>query len=288
MTNQSYLKDAALLQFSELATLRDADNCNIETLRQCAASCSENGLTRIGADTWGDITKTKKGKPKSLPELSWGLVAGLFVSPDRPRERMDKTFKEHLIVPHKSNKPDGLTQWVKQSFIPFYRHLRDQEVIPFYRWLRNNNILPWLWFLSLWHFIIALWHHLRRPPADLPRTEPEKGSPSMSSRSDSSSSPPMSPTSTLTDNCDTSAAETMFILKNMDHYLGSWIEKVTSIITTVVACLLPIIAITVLARVHSMGLILGLIAIFTAVFAVGLVVLSSSSSRVEIFTATAA
>lgn len=74
----------------------------------------------------------------------------------------------------------------------------------------------------------------------------------------------------------------------MDHYSGSWIEKVASIITTVVACLLPVVAITVLARVHSMGLILGLIAIFTAVFAVGLVLLSSSSSRVEIFTATAA
>jgi hypothetical protein len=59
-------------------------------------------------------------------------------------------------------------------------------------------------------------------------------------------------------------------------------------LTTIVACLLPVIAIVVLSKVHSMGMILGLIAIFNSVFAFGLVLISSGSSRVEIFTATAA
>jgi hypothetical protein len=75
---------------------------------------------------------------------------------------------------------------------------------------------------------------------------------------------------------------------NLTEYNGDWIVRATSIMTTVVACLLPTVAITVLARVHGMGMILGLIALFTAAFAFGLVLLSSTSSRVEIFTATAA
>jgi hypothetical protein len=78
------------------------------------------------------------------------------------------------------------------------------------------------------------------------------------------------------------------IMKTFTEYSSLWIVRVTSIMTTVVACLLPTVAITVLARVHTMSLILGLIALFTAIFAVGLVLLSSTSSRVEIFTATAA
>jgi hypothetical protein len=76
--------------------------------------------------------------------------------------------------------------------------------------------------------------------------------------------------------------------KDLTAYSKSWILRVTSICTTIVACLLPVIAIVVLSRVQSMGMILGLIALFNSVFAFGLVLISSTSSRVEIFTATAA
>ncbi|PVH73066.1 hypothetical protein DL98DRAFT_501515 [Cadophora sp. DSE1049] len=75
---------------------------------------------------------------------------------------------------------------------------------------------------------------------------------------------------------------------NLTSYSQSWILHVTSILTTIVACLLPIVAIVVLSRVHTMGMILGLIALFNSVFAFGLALISSTSSRVEIFTATAA
>jgi len=62
----------------------------------------------------------------------------------------------------------------------------------------------------------------------------------------------------------------------------------TIIITTVTACLLPTPAITILAMVESKGLVLSLIATFTAVFAFRLLLVSAGSSRVEVFTATVA
>jgi len=64
--------------------------------------------------------------------------------------------------------------------------------------------------------------------------------------------------------------------------------RISSTITTVVACLLPTVAISVLAELHTMGQTLGAIAGFTALFALGLSWLTGGTSRVEIFTATAA
>jgi len=64
-------------------------------------------------------------------------------------------------------------------------------------------------------------------------------------------------------------------------------EYITSMFTLLAACLLPVVAIIVLSRVHTMEMILGLIALFNTVFACGLVFLSPKSSRIEIFSATA-
>jgi hypothetical protein len=57
---------------------------------------------------------------------------------------------------------------------------------------------------------------------------------------------------------------------------------------TIVACVLPIDAIMVLSNLHSNAETLGAIALFTVVFAGGLLYLAEGASRVEIFTATAA
>jgi hypothetical protein len=65
--------------------------------------------------------------------------------------------------------------------------------------------------------------------------------------------------------------------------------RFTSLVATLVACLLPIIAITVLSRLHTNAGVLGFIALFTALFALGLMGLTPpGTSRTEIFTATAA
>lgn len=75
----------------------------------------------------------------------------------------------------------------------------------------------------------------------------------------------------------------------IEIYREGRILRFTSFITTIVACLLPTVAIAVLAQLHTTAQLLGLIAVFTAVFAGGLMLLvDSGTSRVEIFTATAA
>jgi hypothetical protein len=270
MTNVSCSKDAALLKFSDVSALRKADNCNTNSLRAALKDCHEDGLTGPGAKTWGDVSEIQP-KSKSLPRLTLGLITGFFVSPDPERKEIDNEFLEDLIVPHKDYKPDGLTQWVKQSFIPFFDHIYEHYLYPVLHCI-----------LSIWKYIVRLWHNWLRPVPQQ-RHDPEKKDSSVPSSSNSSMGGSVSPTTT--NNSDTS---TNSITKNLSQYSGLCIERIASIITTVVACLLPVVAITILARIHSMGLILGLIAVFTAVFAVGLVLLSSSSSRVEIFTATAA
>jgi hypothetical protein len=62
----------------------------------------------------------------------------------------------------------------------------------------------------------------------------------------------------------------------------------TSSVATVIACAIPIAAISVLSKLHSQGEVLGIIAVFTVAFAGGLMFLSGGARRVDIFTATAA
>jgi hypothetical protein len=68
---------------------------------------------------------------------------------------------------------------------------------------------------------------------------------------------------------------------------NSLIRTISFFYITVAACLLPIVAIVVLAQVYTMPMILGLVALFTATCAMGMV-LFTSKTKVKIFTATAA
>jgi len=75
----------------------------------------------------------------------------------------------------------------------------------------------------------------------------------------------------------------------INEYHGRRMVQFTSFIATIVACLLPTVAIAILAQLHTIADLLGLIAVLTAIFAGGLMLLvDSGTSRVEIFTATAA
>jgi hypothetical protein len=75
-------------------------------------------------------------------------------------------------------------------------------------------------------------------------------------------------------------------LLTTSYYSGLRILRLTFILIIVVACLLPTVAIIVLAQINSKGLVLKLITVFTAVFSLGLILFSSSSSRQQIFVAT--
>lgn len=75
--------------------------------------------------------------------------------------------------------------------------------------------------------------------------------------------------------------------ETVTKYSGDSIVRFTTSLTTVVACLLPTIAITVLSQVNGLRNLLLCLAGFATVFAAGLIFLGTAS-RVEIFGATAA
>jgi hypothetical protein len=75
----------------------------------------------------------------------------------------------------------------------------------------------------------------------------------------------------------------------LSTYSESSILKFTSSVSTVVACLLPTVAIIVLAQVQGMRNLLLCLVGFAVIFATGLIFLTSgTASRIDIFTATAA
>jgi len=75
----------------------------------------------------------------------------------------------------------------------------------------------------------------------------------------------------------------------LSTYSMSAMIRFTNFVATIIACLFPIVGIAVLSILHGQAKILGFIALFTAVFAIGIMVLTDSdTSRTEIFTATAA
>jgi len=76
---------------------------------------------------------------------------------------------------------------------------------------------------------------------------------------------------------------------SLETYSEKRILKFTSSVATVIACLLPTLSIAILSKVHETEHLIIYIAGFTAIFAVGLMFLTNAAtSRVEIFTATAA
>jgi hypothetical protein len=77
-------------------------------------------------------------------------------------------------------------------------------------------------------------------------------------------------------------------LASLATYSSKSMIRFTNRVATIVACLFPIIGIVVLSRLHTQAKILGFIALFTATFAMGIMALTSSTSRTEIFTVTAA
>lgn len=75
----------------------------------------------------------------------------------------------------------------------------------------------------------------------------------------------------------------------LSTYSENSMLKFTSAVSTVVACLLPTVAIIVLAQVQGLRNLLLCLVGFAVIFSVGLIFLTSgTTSRVEIFTATAA
>ncbi|KAH8660975.1 hypothetical protein BGZ60DRAFT_115900 [Tricladium varicosporioides] len=252
------LKDynAALLQFSQVSALPEPDTYNMKSLRKWLRHPGFGDFCIRGngeQSTWGDLYKDPDAGLPSLWRQFW-LVVWAFIWPQPPPEN-----ELDLVVTRPQSKIDGFTQWVTWYWIPFtaaylqYREKKGEE---------------------------------KRVKA---QPDPEKN-PSTSClpfhkshrkrKNKKSKNKPIE-------------AKTKVSKLEKGETIKMWSEKgvlkFTSGVSTVIACLLPVVAITVLSQLHGKRDLLICVASFAIIFAVGLIFLTNgTSTRVEIFTATAA
>jgi hypothetical protein len=74
---------------------------------------------------------------------------------------------------------------------------------------------------------------------------------------------------------------------NWHHYDDSKIERVTNVLGTIFSSLAPLVSIIVLSFIDNLKIRLGLVCIFTFLFA-GCLAIATQARRVEVFAATAA
>lgn len=232
-----------------------------------------------GRNSWGELTAYYKD-PISLWTQFRGLVRSIFL-PEQP----DHSHPD-LVVPHKSKDVDSLTRWVATEGVPFWHNLREV--------LRKTNTQA-----KEERFWLFGWRFLRH---SLGFDSKRSGLPECASANKRHSSISTLTLSGLRLKLKSSFQWSKPPGKNPQVYHDALEEqpslvdysrrsiiRFTNFVATVIACLLPIVAIAVLSKLHTQPKILGFIALFTAIFAVGIMWLTdSSTSRTEIFTATAA
>lgn len=252
--------NSALLQYSQVNELPKADVVNVNSLHHWLMDpkLGKNTIGGPGAESWGKLERNSPA-PESL------LSQFLHLFKSRTLEEDD--IKLDLVVPRKCEKVDGLTLWVAHKWIPFW-----------------HNLPQWSFKLSRSSSSQSGASH-EHDVEDRCSAEREKGVPSRTSLRCKMSRwcgwP--KPHELVTSNEETSVQPTL------DTYSMNSMLRFTSFVATVVACLLPTVAITVLSTVHTTAMLLGFIALFTAIFAIGLMSLTNpGTSRTEIFTATAA
>lgn len=211
-------------------------------------------ISGTAACTWGDYTE---GVPEAKP-LGWqftNLLRSIFWRPVSDPDTLD------LIVPQQGHKVDNLTRWGANEFIPFWHSLKQSLRYKKVKTPSEENGLPVSEGKTNFSLkksnpsgIFRIWLPQRNISSD---TVEEKA---------------------------TSANRT-----GLTVYSEARILQFTSAVATAIACLLPTLAIAVLSNLQSTRELLGVIAAFTATFAIGLMFLTdASTSRVEIFTATVA
>ncbi|TVY27492.1 hypothetical protein LHYA1_G003220 [Lachnellula hyalina] len=241
----------ALLQYSQVSALPEPDTYNMKNFRKWLRH-ADNGNFSIGGEgeqhTWGDIYEDPDEEDFSPWKRFWKIIWTLIWTQAPPTSDLD------LVVTRTPRKIDGFTRWVACYFIPFY------EDFTRYREQKRTD------------------KQIKQGTADMEKQP--KGLKKRLSKRSSKKAKRVSP-------------ENWVPKAEKQETLATWSEKgmlrFTNSISTVVACLLPTIAITVLTQVHGTRNLLLCIAGFAVIFAVGLIFLTNgTSSRVEIFTATAA
>ncbi|APA10290.1 hypothetical protein SS1G_07260 [Sclerotinia sclerotiorum 1980 UF-70] len=246
--------NAALLQYSQITALPRADPYNVETLRVWIKRDGNHCISGPAAKAWGDYTESvRKEKPLKWQFIS--LLRSMFWPAAPQPDILD------LVVPRQGHKVDSLTRWVANEFVPFWHSLKQT--------LRRKKVKT------------------SSAENGLPTTETKAHSSLGSGKSQRSLFSWLSRrnNSTGTIQADSKSKNRA----GLTVYSEARMLRFTSSVATVIACLLPTVAIAVLSSLQSTAELLGVIAAFTAIFAMGLMFLTDSgTSRVEIFTATAA
>lgn len=213
---------------------------------------ADEGNFKIGGQgeqsTWGELYEDPDEANFSPWRSFWKLVWALIWTQAPPSSDLD------LVVTRAPRKIDGFTRWVACYFIPFYedfsRYKEEKKAEKLARTATSDVEKQPKRTLKRWR---------KRSPKKPELVDPQDWVPKAEKQ----------------------------------ETLATWSEKgmlrFTNSVSTVVACLLPTVAITVLSQLHGLRNLLLCIAGFAVMFAVGLIFLTNgTSSRVEIFTATAA
>ena len=261
--------DEALLQYSQISALPQPESYNMKNFRRWLRH--EGGANMViggkgEQHTWGDLRKDPfEGKP-GLWKQFWRLIWNFIWTQPQSSDDLD------LVATRPSGKIDGFTRWVAGYLIPFYKEFcqyreqrkedkrKNQGNSDAEKNAKNTTCIP---FYGELHE-----YHKRRKEEKIKRQPRSKG---------------------------TRSPDPKNWVKKVEKgdTIETWSEKgmlrFTSGVSTVIACLLPVVAITVLSQVHGTRNLLLCLASFAVIFAVGLIFLTNgTSSRVEIFTATSA
>jgi len=190
------------------------------------------------------------------------------------REERSKGDYLDLVVPGKEEDIDSLTRWVASQGTPFWHNLK----IAFKKTSIYNMMQP------KWQFLCTPFRHKGEE-----RTSEEDAVHNASAAEKGSADASIS--SALKRGGFEEEAQVKSGEKrgSLSTYSMNRMIRFTNFVATIIACLLPIVGIVVLSELHTKAKTLGFIALFTAIFAIGIMVLTDKrTSRTEVFTATAA
>ena len=250
--------DEALLQYSQISALPEPETYDMKSFRKWLRHEEAGKFSIRGGgeqSTWGNLYENPDADKPTLWKQFRELLRNLIWMPPGSSDNLD------LVMTKPSGRIDGFTRWVACYLIPFYEEFR------VYREKRKAD------------------KRLSQVNSDVEKNANDTN---------------CIPSHGKLYQCREKRQEEKF--KKPDKWvkkvkkeetIETWSEKgilkFTSGVSTVIACLLPVVAITVLSQVQGTRNLLLCLAGFAVIFTVGLMFLTNgTSSRVEIFTATSA
>jgi hypothetical protein len=215
--------------------------------------CGASRVRGLGEHSWGNLDEEGNHETKSLWTQFWHVFLAFIWPRPTPEDDLD------LVATRPQGRIDGLTRWVVWHLIPFWEEVQERKPRP------------------------------RR------QIDPEKDANVVYSKSGR-------PRREVPESKDVAEPNEKPKIQGPEYWrkettklptIKIWSEqsalRFTAAVSMIVACLLPVGAITVLANMHTTKDLLLCVFGFTVIFAVGLLYLTAGTiSRVEMFTATAA